>query len=242
MNKIFFYKIFLALNLWCSVVQGASFYEGLKPFLPMDPMIVVCKSGDDKLPQKLADYWPFGHIHVFEPNPDIYDTILNSSSKFKNLHLKNAILGVTSGLDTYYVAKDAKNKEDYTGFSSVLKPKTITDFFPDLIFSKKKTIKSISIKDWQCEVDSKKIDMIYLATRGTELDILKSGLACNFRCIWLQVAWEPLYENQCDYFEIMNWMSDNDFIYVASDFDAHNGDQAYGHVLYIHKETLVKFN
>ncbi|MGQ0522465.1 MAG: FkbM family methyltransferase [Betaproteobacteria bacterium] len=180
----------------------------LRQWLPRDPVIVVAgaHTGHDSV--ELSGVWPAGHVHAFEPIPELYRQLLRNVRRRKNIATYNIALGDRSGKGRMYVSSGGSDAS-----SSLMKPREHLRAFPDVRFETEIEVRVNTLDEWAGGTAVAQIDLLWLDMQGQELAMLKAAprTICFVRAIYSEVSLCELYEDAPLYPEIRAWLEDRDF-------------------------------
>lgn len=184
-------------------------------FLPENPIIVEAGAytGSDTL--LLAQTWPQGTVHAFEPVPEIYDSLVSRTKDIKACITWPYALSSQVGTQDLYVAHwAARNKT--APVSSLLPPGERTQF-SSFKFDKKISVSTITLDKWALENNITQVDMLWLDMQGVELAVMQSspGVLKKVRVIVTEIAAGEAYQGQPSCTEIYSWLVTQGFTPVA---------------------------
>ena len=71
-------------------------------FLPDDPVIIEAGAYNGGDTYELARRWPRGHIHAFEPVPELFEAVKQQTSNVKNVSYYPIALGEKNGTAEFF--------------------------------------------------------------------------------------------------------------------------------------------
>lgn len=163
------------------------------------------------------------NIHLFEPQPDIFQMLRENYGYKKNVHLFNCALGATDGA-TLPIHREVEGSPNLSGSASLLKPKKHLTDFPDVKFEatpsqhvEVNTLDSYQIKD---------ADLLVMDTQGYELEVLKGGQQTLTHIKWIIFEYfkNEAYEKCVLETEIENFVEEQGFQPVLKRFCNSTGD------------------
>ncbi|HXW85953.1 MAG TPA: FkbM family methyltransferase [Candidatus Bathyarchaeia archaeon] len=191
----------------------------VKKYLPENPVIVEAGafSGHDTL--RMADIWPQGIIHAFEPVPDIYQQLLKHVEKRKNIFCYPVALSDTNGFAQIYVAYKKSGK--ITQASSLHKPDARLRWSP-IIFPYTISVPTITLDTWAAQQNRDHIDFLWLDVQGHELIIMRAAekIMKTVKALWVEVAFAHNYEHQLLYEDVIVWLGKQKFVVIGQNFDS----------------------
>lgn len=207
----------------------------IKPFLPPNPVIVEAGACDGSDTVKMAIFWPRGHIYSFEPVPELFQRIKKRTQPLRNVTVYPIALSDHNGWAKFYVSVSAHD-DQIAGSSSLLPPKEHLKAYPDVLFPRIIDVGAMTLDKWAGEAGVNHIDFMWLDMQGYELNMLnESELAKKARAIWLECEFIEAYEGQYLFNDIQQWMEENGFNLIATDFDIQNPEGYYGNAMFIKK-------
>lgn len=214
-------------------------FDYIKNILPEDPIIIDCGCFDGADSISLARYWPKGQVYSFEAVPAIFEAAKKTTQFIPNIKVFPLALGDKDGTASFYVSEQVGYPGIPTLSSSALKPKYHLEKAPHIIFPACIDVQMVKLDSWGIKNGIDHIDFMWLDMQGFELNMIKaSRLAQNAKVIWTEVIMCEAYEDQAQYKEMMDWMTDHDYVFIGSDFNADDTSQWYGNVLFVHKDAL----
>lgn len=213
----------------------------VKPFLPENPVIVEAGAfdGDDSI--LLAEGWPSGVVHVFEPVPYLYEKIVKKVINYKNIQSYNWALSDKNGTAKFYISENANNPNQPTASSSLLQPKEHLNYVPYILFKNEIVVPTITLDTWAKKNNINNIDFLWLDVQGYEFQILKSSpeIFKTVKAFLIEVEFIEAYKDQNLFYEIHAWAKNQGFVLLSRNFEF---DWWCGDALYIRKELLNKVN
>lgn len=206
----------------------------ITPILPQAPIIVEAGAynGDDSA--VLANRWPQGYVHCFEPIPELYKVVLEVTKDSKNLSAYPLALADKEGVADFYVSSSDAHPDVPSASSSLLQPEQHLEKAPNVLFKKKIQVQTITLDQWADENKIDHIDFMWLDTQGSELSILKHGqeILKTVKVVLMEVEFVEAYKNQPLFSEIKTWMESQGFRLEA----IHLGCDWYGDALFVRNE------
>ena len=190
--------------------------------LPDDAVIVEAGAhrGDDTV--RLADRFPRGHIHAFEPIPDLYDAVVRRTTGHPNVTAYPLALSTSETTQAMWVSGGAGDAS-----SSILAPKRHLDVYPDVTFASTVNVNATSLSSWAHAHGVDRVDGMWLDMQGHELAALKAAgrLLRTTRAVLLEVSAVELYEGCPLWPEVRAWLRQAGFRIRAVRWDQ---ARAYG--------------
>ena len=126
-----------------------------------DPVIIEAGAYNGGDTYELARRWPRGHIHAFEPVPELFEAVKQQTSSVKNVSYYPIALGEKNGTAEFFVSSGASN-----GSSSLLRPSGHLDEHPDVHFDRTLTVTVKTMDTWAAENDVSRVDFLWLDMQG----------------------------------------------------------------------------
>jgi len=192
----------------------------LKKHLPLNPIIVEAGAFEGQDSIKLAQTWPKAAIYSFEPVPQIFERLQNQTKSFPQITCYQLALGTKSGTANFITSEEPKKPDIPSMSGSLRMPKEHLNHSKTL-FKKSITVNTITLDEWAQKNNINKIDLLWLDTQGTELDILRASplILKNIGVIYTEVEFVEAYEGQALYADVKNFLENNGFQMIARDFD-----------------------
>lgn len=179
----------------------------LAQFLPENPMIIEAGAYKGRDTAKLAQRFPLGQIHAFEPLRTAFPQLEDTMRAYPYVFLHNNALDRTSGVKDFYICHGTYSQNPvYEFHSSLLKP---TNSSAIHLLGPIESVSCISLADFCRDNGIEQIDMLWLSAEGNELQILEGaeGLLHNVSLIYVRSQLYPtrigitLFENLKRYLE-----------------------------------------
>lgn len=202
-------------------------------YLPSNPVIIEAGAfhGHDTL--RMAAQWPAGTIHAFEPVPELYKKLQESTAPHPNIHCYNLALSNHDGTALFYVSEKPNKPGVPSQAGSLYKPlerlKHSTIQFPSTI-----EVTTITLDSWAAQNGLDHADCLWLDMQGNELNVLKATphLLKTVRVIYTEVSFIESYEGMPQMPEVKAWIESQGFEEVGRDF-ANQTDWFFGNILFV---------
>ena len=219
-----------------SIITHNQVCSTVAPFLPASPIIVEAGSftGHDTL--RLANHWPDGIIHAFEPVPSLFEKLKNATDDRTNIHCYPYALSSKTGLAEMHIAEKPNKQGIATQASSLHQAKERLQKSP-IIYPKTMIVPTITLDDWSFEHKISHIDFLWLDLQGHELAALKgaSRILSTVRALYTEVNFIEAYEDQPLFDEFIAWTADHGFKEIARTFK-NTTDWFFGEILFVRDE------
>jgi FkbM family methyltransferase len=199
----------------------------VKQFIPANPTILEAGGNLGEDTRRMKRIWPHATMHVFEPLPWSFKTMIRNNSDLARVHYYEYALTNYIGITNFYV--DIPNN----GSSSIGLP---LDFNRSEFDLTPLQIKCTTLDQWAQENNVDHIDFMWLDMESHELYALKHALNIlpTIKAIFTEVAYEPVREGSALYPELRAFLEANGFHEVWKCKHSHR----FGDALFIKKELL----
>lgn len=181
----------------------------LARFLPEDPLIVEAGAyrGQDTI--EMAQQWPKGKIHAFEPVPALFDELKKNTASFSNVQVWPYALAAESGRRWLHLSSGGSD-----GSSSLMTPARHREFHPQVDFRSQIEVEAVNLDDWALRHEIDRVDFLWLDLQGGEPAVLRSAprTLCSARAVHAEVSLEVCYEGTELYAEFRTWMEMQHFV------------------------------
>lgn len=207
--------------------------NAIEQFLPNNPIIVEAGAFDGNDTNKMAQRWPQGTIHAFEPVPEIYERLLKNTTKHNNIVYHPYALSNKNDTELFYISERPTKPGIASQAGSLHAPKERLTKSP-LIFPRTMMVNTITLPTWAAHNNIIHIDLLWLDTQGHELAILQAAeqLLPHIRVILAEVSFIESYHNQPLYNDVIQWMTQHGFEHIGCDF-ADQTKTFFGNALFI---------
>ncbi len=203
----------------------------IAPLLPKNPVIIEAGAWNGVDSVNLANFWKQGHVHCFEPIPELYNTVVENIKNHNNISSYQIALADKEGEADFYVSSSESAPNSPSASSSLLAPERHLVEFPNIIFKKKINVQTTTLDRWAENNKIDHIDFIWLDTQGSELSILKNApkILKTVKAILTEVEFIEAYKNQPLFSDVKAWMQAHGFRLAA----LHLGCDWYGDALFV---------
>ncbi len=188
-------------------------------YLPKNPIIVEAGAFNGNDTCKMAQLWPQGFIHAFEPVPELFSDLKRNTQNYNNVACHAYALSKKNGSAHFYVAEKPTKPGIPSQAGSLHAPKERLHYstiqFPHTI-----TVPTITLNSWAQQQKVKQVDFLWLDVQGHELAVLQASkqLLATVRAIFTEVGFFENYVEQPTYTELKNWLEQHGFTLVGRDF------------------------
>jgi FkbM family methyltransferase len=180
----------------------------LKRYLNNNPVIIDCGAhvGADSI--ELAKLFPKGHVHSFEPVPDIFKHLKHNTRRFSNISTYQLALSNENGKSSMFVSSG-----DSDASSSLLMPTGHLKNHPDVYFNDTTEVRTLTLDSWAGENKIEKVDFLWLDMQGFEFKMLAAsgGILEKVKAIHTEVSMNETYKGAPLYAEFRKWLEERGF-------------------------------
>lgn len=212
-------------------------------FLPQNPIIIDAGAFDGTESAVMAKKWPQGHVHSFEPVPEIYQKLIYTASFNSNMSTYDFALSEKDGMAEMFVSEINSQPGIPSQSSSLLAPKEHIDYAPHVIFPRAVTVQTYKVDTLTQVYNIPRVDMMWLDMQGIELDVLKASpkILETTKVVLTEVEFVEAYAGQYLYEDIKKWFESQGFVLIGCNFNpefpTENGIW-FGDALFVRKELL----
>jgi FkbM family methyltransferase len=182
-------------------------------YVPEAPVIVEAGAHRGSETVRLAERWPGGQIHAFEPAPDAYDELVQNTDGHGNVKTYRLALSGEESTTTLWLG----------GASSSLRaPKEHLTVYPEVSFTGQASVEATTLEAWAAREGIDRVDGLWLDAQGNELAILQAAgpLLDTARAIVLEASKAELYEGAPIWPDVRRWLRQRGFRMRASRWDS----------------------
>lgn len=224
--------IFLKKNIKKEINFPINAHIFFKKNLNRNAMIVEAGAADGWDTLFFAKEFPNSSIYSLEPVDRLYETLSEKTSSFTNVRTFKLAFDYKSGNSEINIPN---LDSPYYGASSLFLPDEVLNQHPDIDFSKKENVQTITFDDFLINQNINKVDLLWLDLQGKEPDVLLSSEKINLvKYIYTEVSIVSNYKNQKLYPELKEYLTDNNFKVIFEDIRWEDG----GNVLFKNKKFL----
>ena len=197
----------------------------IKEVLPNNPVILEAGAHYAQDTRWMAQRWPQGVIHAFEPTPVNFKRLKKAAQEHTNIKCYSYALDIECGIKLFY--QDDMEDRGNQGANSLLPHKILKTSS-----NKPIQVECITIDAWAHQEGIDHIDFMWLDVEGNELNALKGALNIlpTVKVIFAEVNLKELWHECVLYDTLKNWLTQNGFEEVWQDLHGRNGN-----VLFIKK-------
>lgn len=189
-------------------------------YLPKNPVIVEAGAFKGKDSCALAQHWPEGQVHVFEPVPELFEQVQAAAAAYSNITCYQVALSDKAGEAQLHMAQRPKRPGVVTQANCLLEPKERLEWSA-FVYPETLTVPTITLDTWADKHNIRHVDFMWLDLQGFELAVLKAAksLLSRVKVIYAEVNFVEAYEGQPKFAEVNAWLEEQGFMLVAKDFE-----------------------
>lgn len=176
-------------------------------FVSDNPVIFDIGSSDGTDTLEWRKIFPKAAIYAFEPEPSSFQQLLKKV-KGGNIECHNIAFGEFNGNAKFHVTNDKLPQG-----ASLRKPTGILQTNPQTKFVKTIDVKVVTLEKFLEENSIKAIDILWLDTQGTELEILQNSgnILDTVKIIHTEISLVKLYDGSALYSELKKFLESKNF-------------------------------
>lgn len=207
----------------------------IKQYAPVRPIIVEAGAFDGTDTITLAQTFPKGFVHAFEPVPEIFSKLILNTAKLPNIHTYEQALSDTNGTAEFYISEKPDKPDIPSQAGSLRKPKKRLAHSP-MQFPYTIEVQTITLDRWTKQNNMTRLDVLWLDTQGHELAILQGAqqILPTVSVIYTEVAFIEAYEDQPTYEVVKAWLEKQGFTEIGRTFE-NTTDWFFGNILMVRK-------
>lgn len=198
--------------------------EYIAPFLPKNPVIIEAGAHKGKDTLALHNQWPESTIYAFEPVPELFEILKNTTAHIPSIHTYNYALSNAQGTRILY---QCTGKIDAA--SSLFKP---GDYFQEKpVHFNPIQVPVTTLDLWATQHTITHVDFFWLDLQGGELDLLYGAqeLLKTARVIHTEANLIKRYQSIPLYHELKHYLESCGFEVQAEAFYK----KVWGNVLFV---------
>ncbi len=210
--------------------------EYIAPAMPINPIIVEAGAftGSDTI--RMAEMFPHGFIHAFEPVPELFEKLIHRTKDYTNIRCYPYGLSNQTGFAPFYISE----KPDRPGIAcqagSLLEPKERLKY-SSIIFPRTIQVPVTTLDEWSIQHNISHVDLLWLDMQGNELAVLQSSRSIlpTVRAIYTEVPFIESYKEIPSMSDITTWITSHNFELIGQDFED-TTQHFFGNRLFIKKQ------
>lgn len=208
-----------------------------------DPVIIDAGAFDGNESVLMANMWPNGTVHAFEPVPYLYHKVVANSKGTPNIIPYNFALSSVNGMASLHLAVNDDAPTIPVMSSSLLPPQYHHLLSPEVIFPTTIPVFTYTLDSWAEAFNIDRVDLMWLDMQGVELDVLLASpkILKTTSVIVIEVEFEQVYKGQYLYQDIKTFLEDNGFVLIGGNFNPENpriNGAFFGDALFVRSEYL----
>lgn len=203
------------------------------PYLPEDTIILEAGAFTGHETKRLAQRWPHGTVHSFEPVPELFAQLMQNTNAFSNVQYYPYALSNSDGTAPLFVAQNPARPGITSQASSLHKPKKRLDLSP-ILFPHTIEVPTITPATWALRYDINRLDFLWLDMQGHELTVLEAmpdNLLATIRVVHTEVSFIESYEGIPSFAHVYAWFERHGFHEIGRDF-SNTTDYFFGNILF----------
>lgn len=192
----------------------------VREYLPENPVIIEAGSFKGKDTCALAQQWPAGQVHAFEPVQELFELVQSAAAEYTNIICYQIALSDTNGTAQLHMAQRPKRPGVVTQANCLLEPKERLKWSA-FVYPETLDVPTITLDAWADAHAVKQVDFMWLDLQGCELAVLKAAqkLLPGVNVIYCEVNFVEAYKDQPKFAEVTAWLESQGFTLVAKDFE-----------------------
>jgi len=191
--------------------------------------------------------FPNSNIFAFEPVPESYQLCLinrnNENIPIDKIQVFNIALSNLDGKINFYQVDPETSSHPNIGASSLLKfiDGLNGSFFSQTWNQKEIIVDSLKLDTWAYNNKKDKIDIIWIDTQGTELNVFEGGedTLKNVKVIFTEVGIKPYYDGHSLKSDIDKFLLNRGFIEIKESFEF-NGFDYEANTIYVNENNFTQ--
>ncbi len=195
--------------------------------IPSNPIILEAGGHIGEDTERMAQFWPGGIIHTFEPSPTSYAALEKKTGSLCNVFRYQYALTDYIGTADFYLSPDNP------GASSILPP---ADWFTLYTFEKEPiTVNCTTIDEWAAKQNVDHIDFMWLDMEGNELKALLASpkLLKTVKVIYIELNNKEFRTGTPHYSTVKRWLESQGFKSHGETRAYHKGEWWQSDVLFV---------
>jgi FkbM family methyltransferase len=218
--------------------EASDVFPIVAPYLPKNPVILEGGAFNGENSVALAELWPAGTVHCFEPVPKLFASVKARTAGHANIHPYELALSDKSGTATFHESQVAGQPDAPSQSGSLLAPKDHLQAAPMILFKETITVPTTTIDDWAAKNGVDKVDFLYLDIQGAELPAMKGAprIMKTVKVLMTELEFVEAYAGVARYQETAQWLKAQGFRMIAADFDPKDprqGGRWFGDAIFV---------
>jgi len=194
---------------------------------------------------EFQNIFPDAKVTAFEPVPESFQLCHHYRREYNkpNIDIHQLALSDIDGKVSFFAVDPNQSTDPNVGASSMLKfiDGLNGSFFNRVWIQREIEVESMKLDTWCEKYNKNKIDIIWMDTQGTELQVLQGGSKCldNVKFIFTEVGLKPYYEGHSLKNEIDNFLIEKGFVEIKDSFEL-NGFDYEANTIYVNEKNLSK--
>lgn len=157
-------------------------------------------------------------VYTFEPNQESYNNVLISTEGINNISVHKLAVSDFNGTSDFFITYENM------GGSSLLEPKLLNKTGYQIC---KTEVDVVKLSDWCPSNNVKSVDLMWMDTQGSELNIFKGmgDLLHGVKGVYVESSNIPYYHGAANKVDVIQYLSDYGLYLVHESYhDSYEGD------------------
>ena len=173
----------------------------IKRILPEDPIILEAGAHYGQDTRWMAELWPKGTIHAFEPTPVNFQRVEQIAKEFTNIRCCTYALDIECCTKLFY--QDGDEDHGNQGANSLLLHNILAKSSNPPI-----KVECLTIDQWASQEGVDHVDFMWLDIEGNELNALKGApnILSTVKAIFTEVNLQEFWHGAATYNTLKTWL------------------------------------
>jgi 2-O-methyltransferase len=212
-------------------------------YLPNQPVILEAGAYIGTESVIMSKIWPEGHVHAFEPVPEIYHSLQETTKSSSNISTYPLALSQTNGAAIFYISEDVRAPNTASASSSLRPPKEHLDVCDTVTFPRTITVQTQTLDSWAQANQINHVDFLWLDMQGSELEMLMASpeILKTVQVILTETIFIEAYQGQYLFPEMKKWMEEQGFSLIGGNFNPENPREEgrwFGDAIFVKADLL----
>jgi len=163
---------------------------------------------------RMAEMFPEGRIHAFEPVSFLHQVLEAQTRHFPNVRTHQLALAAHDGPAEFHVSEGNAGAS-----SSLLNPNGHLAFHPSIKFTETMVVNCSTLDGWAAREGVEKVDFAWLDMQGSEHSVLEASpkIFSTIKVLYTEVSLMEMYEGAPLYGNYRKWLESHGFEVVLED-------------------------
>lgn len=200
--------ILITIPVYAQYYEESNIRELIRLYIPHAPIILEAGAhfGEDTV--KMKAMWPHCIVHAFEPHPDNYRRLVDTTRQYHNVFCYPIALSDIIGSAKFYRCRL------HEGASSLLEAAA----FKQQLYNDQPVIwvQCLTLDEWARLHKVDHIDFCWLDMEGAELKMLKESTVIlpTIKAIYIEVNFQEFRKGMVQYQDIKSFLEHNNFTQI----------------------------